>query len=122
MSDDDELFRFEHLDVYKRSIKLSIEIIKKTVQIPTSYRRIHDQLVGSLTSIPLNIAEGFGRKSVKKIQQFIFIARGSAFETVANLCILNGLSLISDDDYASYHQELSEISRMLTGLHHSFNP
>lgn len=66
-------------------------------------------------SIPLNIAEGYSR-SRKDFQHFLTISRGSCFECVPLIKMALTLKLISQKDADMYYNELSEISRMLSGL------
>ena len=60
--------RFEDLEVWKRSARLSAEIYKEFKDLKDlSFR---DQLTRSGLSIPSNIAEGFERESDKECINF----------------------------------------------------
>lgn len=52
------------------------------IQTDRKHFRLMEQLEASSTSIALNIAEGKGRYSKKEFIQFLYIARGSLYETV----------------------------------------
>ncbi|MFA5158688.1 MAG: four helix bundle protein [Patescibacteria group bacterium] len=111
-----EEFIFEKLNVYQKSLELSIEICKLCSVFPIKYSRIRDQLIGAIVSIPLNIAEGNGRKTNKDKINFYKIARSSSFECVPLLDICLALGLINDADKRRIRNIISEISRMLSGL------
>ena len=56
-----------------------IEVIDE-MDTPRKHYRLIEQLESAATSIPLNIAEGKGRLSKKEFMQYLYIARGSAYE------------------------------------------
>ena len=70
--------RFEDLDVWKKSTKLSAEIYK-TLRNLKDYG-FKDQITRSGLSIPSNIAEGFERVSQKECISFLSYAKGSCGE------------------------------------------
>ncbi|MBI1836172.1 MAG: four helix bundle protein [Flavobacteriia bacterium] len=54
------------------------------------------QLKSSTISVPSNIAEGFGRNSVKSYLNFLKISRGSLFELETQLIITENQNYIQD--------------------------
>ncbi len=74
------IFDHERLDVYR----LSIEYVAFSYRIAKSLtgmnRPARDQWLRAAQSIPLNIAEGNGKQSLKDKNRFFEIARGSALE------------------------------------------
>lgn len=78
--------------------------------------RLLDQLEAATSSIPQNIAEGKGRNSRKEFSQFLYIARGSAYETLPLLELFNRVNWIDDHTFASLELEGIEIIQMLKGL------
>lgn len=111
-----ELFNFEKLKVYERSLKFSIELCRKASNFPFKFSRLRDQLIGAAISVPLNIAEGSGRKTIKDKANFYKTARASIFECVPILEISYKLNLIDEDYLKRFKQEIMEISKMLSGL------
>ena len=109
-------FLFEKLDVYQKSLDLSIEVCKAMVKIPYKYAIIRDQFIGAVISVPLNIAEGSGRTSAKEKTNFYKIARGSSFECIPLLKILLKLDLLDEQTVSRWRELISEICRMLSGL------
>lgn len=110
-------FLFQKLDVYQRSLDLveAIDLIIESVKGRFPASRI-DQLTRATLSIPLNIAEGTGRRRPNDRSQFLVVARGSAFETVAILEILKRKKLIAHATYLDRYNELQIICKMLSGL------
>ena len=70
--------KFEDLNVWKESVKLSVNIYKALKNCKDFGLR--DQIQRSAVSIPSNISEGFDRKGNKEFIQFLYIAKGSCSE------------------------------------------
>jgi len=64
----------------------------------------------------MNIAEGKGRFSKKKFVQYLYIARGSLYETMTLLEIMNRKKWISDDDINRLEQKGLEIAALIKGF------
>lgn len=111
-----EGFIFENLLVYKKSLALSVDLVKMATKFPIMYSRLRDQLIGAATSIPLNIAEGSGRVSFKDRNNFFRTARASSFECVAILAICHEMGLVANDFLNDCRLEISNISKMIFGL------
>ena len=74
--------RFEDLEVWSKSHKLTLEIYKITNKFPNEEKfRLGDQLRRSTASIATNIVEGNSRKYRKEFLQFLNMARSSLEET-----------------------------------------
>ena len=73
--------RFEDLEIWQESRKLSKEIISiaKTTDLKLDYR-FKEQIKSSSGSVVDNIAEGFERNGNQEFRQFLSIAKGSAGE------------------------------------------
>ena len=72
--------------------------------------RIVEQLESAATSVALNIAEGKGRHSKKEFRHFLYIARGSLYETIALLQILLMKRWIESDAYKNIYKDAKEIA------------
>ena len=107
----------ENLDVWKKSIDFVVAVYKATEDFPRDERfGLTSQLRRAAVSIPANIAEGAGRKSVKEFAHFLSNSQGSASEVETELLIARKLSYVGVRDYAKLSAALDEIGRMLTGL------
>ena len=111
-------FGFEDLKVWQKAVEFANKIIKLSEELKTNRRhyRLIEQLESSATSIPMNIAEGKGRYSKKEFIQFLYIARGSLYETLTLLIIFYKNNWISEKQLDEIKNFAEEISKMLSGL------
>ena len=111
--------KFEDLEVWKRSARLSAELYKILANLRD--RGFHDQITRSGLSIPSNIAEGMERRSNKEKQRFLDFALGSCAELRTQLYIGIEAGYIERDHGRTWISETKEISAMLIGLRNSFS-
>ena len=69
-----------------------------------------------VTSVPMNIAEGKGRESKKEFIHFLYIARGSIYETLTLLEIFQMQGWINAVSFKNLESSAIEIIKMLKGL------
>jgi len=109
-------FDHERLDVYR----LSIDCVAFSFVIAKSLggvnRQACDQWLRAAQSIPLNIAEGNGKQSLKDKNRFVEIARGSALECAAIHDVLGVCDAINGDSKFLGKSSLKRIVSMLTRL------
>jgi four helix bundle protein len=114
-------FNFEELDVYRKAIDLVNNIYSLTKPFPKEeVFGLTSQLRRAAVSIPTNISEGTARTK-KDFSRFIDIARGSVFECVTLLQISIKQGHIDNRKYAELRNDLTELSKMLSGLKRSVN-
>ena len=106
--------KFEDMDVWKKSTRLSISIYKE-LSVLKDYG-FKDQITRSGLSIPSNIAEGFGRSSDKEKHNFLNYAKGSCAELRTQTYIGIEIGYIPKDVGTEWLKETIKISSMLTGL------
>ena len=111
-------FAFEELQVYQRALDFAVLVIDLVDELDTSRKhyRLIEQLEASSTSVALNISEGKGRYSKKEFKHFLYISRGSLYETVTMLQIFLKKKWLKREKYNALYSEAEEISRMLSGL------
>lgn len=112
-------FMFEDLVVYQKAMELVSWIYKNSGRITD--KEIKDQLMRAALSIPLNIAEGNGRNTLKEKIQFYKTARGSLFECVPILQLIAELNFINGAEHQKLYVVSEEIGKMLNGLINSLN-
>jgi len=78
--------------------------------------RLIEQLEAAVTSIPMNIAEGKGRESKKEYIHFLYISRGSLYETLTLLEIFQMRNWIKTEAFQKLENQSAEIAKMLNGL------
>ncbi len=74
---------------------------------------LRDQLRRAASSIMLNIAEGFARKTRKEFSQFLIIAHGSAAEVQSALYIALDQGYLPEVDFERLYTQADEVSRMI---------
>jgi four helix bundle protein len=113
-------FDHEKLDVYRDAIAFcgwTGELLNSI----SAKAAAKDQLDRASTSIPLNIAEGNGKFSVKDRARFLEIARGSALECAAALDVLVARKLATLEQIESARENLVRIVQMLMGMLRRFS-
>ncbi|MFC1726670.1 four helix bundle protein [candidate division KSB1 bacterium] len=110
-------FSFENLSVYKKALELAeeVESLCSSIKGKIDYEYLNQWRRAAL-SVPLNIAEANGKWHKNDRKQFYFIARGSIFECVPLIQILNNKGLLGNEIYEKVYAELEEITKMLSGL------
>ncbi len=108
---------YEELDVWQKGVSLAIEVYKVTELFPRSERfGLMGQIRRAATSIPANIAEGWGRGSTKEYIQFLLVARGSLLELETHLVISQKLNYVKEEQFEDLKMQTRRIGRMLNGL------
>jgi len=113
-----ERFIFEELHVWQKAVEFAKMVIDLTEKINTSRKhyRLIEQLESASTSIASNIAEGKGRYSKKEFIQFLYIARGSLYETITFLIIFHKKNWVNDEQLNEIQSFGNEIGKMLSSL------
>jgi len=75
----------ENLDVYRLAIEFFAFSQSLLARLPSGHGIVANQFRRAALSIPLNIAEGYGKRGQKDRARFYDIARGSAHECGAIL-------------------------------------
>lgn len=109
-------FDHERLDVYRLSIDYVAFAYRIAKGLSGVHRPARDQWLRAAQSIPLNIAEGNGKQSLKDKTRFFEIARGSALECAAIHDMLRVCDAIDDESNIHGKSELKRIVSMLTRL------
>jgi four helix bundle protein len=108
---------YKDLIVWQKAILLIKEIYIVTNTFPKSeLYSLTSQIKRASLSIPANIAEGYGRNSVREYIQFYSIALGSALELETHLIIGKELTFLSKVEYERINSELEEIIKMLRAM------
>ena len=110
-------FKFEKLDVWKRSIDFADELFQIADDLPQKYQfSLGEQLRRAALSVPTNIAEGSGRDSEKSQAYFYRVAKGSVYETVSLMVMMGKRGTLSREAYRAHYKEANEIAAILTTL------
>ena len=113
----EDRYDVKKLDVYKEAKALVMMVYSYMKKFPREEQfALCDQLRRAVISIPSNIAEGSGRRSVKEQVHFLEIALGSLREVDCQLDIACDLGYISKDEYATASVQMQKVGAMITGL------
>jgi four helix bundle protein len=110
------IFDHDRLDVYRLAIEYAAESYAVAKDLSSVYRHARDQWLRAAQSIPLNIAEGNGKRSTKDRARFLDIARGSAFECAAIQDLLTASGGLDKNQNRAMKLKLKRIVSMLTKL------
>ena len=113
-------FYFRQLRVYSNSKELVKYVYTLLQKFPVEeIFALCSQIRRAVTSIPINIAEGFGRFSSKEKTRFIEISFGSLTEISCELEISFELGYITKEEYEEAERQMIIISKQLSNLHKS---
>ena len=108
---------YKELIVWQKSIELVLEVYSLTADFPESeIYGTTSQMRRAVVSIPSNIAEGYGRRSIKSYSQFYAISYGSALELETQIIIAKRLNLASKEKFSKAENLLIEVSKMLNSM------
>ena len=113
------MLSFEKLQVWKKAIVLAKTLVEIADALPQKYQfSFADQLRRAALSVPSNIAEGAGRKTRRDAANFYSISRGSVYESINIVKLLETLGAVDSIrlDLERVYQDSEEICKMLYGL------
>lgn len=110
-------YSFQKLNVWKESKKLVVDVYHLLDEFPKSEKyALCDQIRRAVVSVPSNIAEGSGRKSLKEQIRFLEIAYGSLMETYNQLLIAIDLTYITEESVEAIKPSIDAVAKMINGL------
>lgn len=102
---------------WKEGHQLALGIYKLSKTFPKEELfALTSQMRRPAVSITSNIAEGFGRQSVKEKVQFYYMAHGSLVELKNQLLIVKDLEYISSASFPLIEDRLITTHKLLRGL------
>src|SRR5436853_1944493 len=112
-----EIKSYRDLLVWQKGIDLVVDAYRATAQFPKfETYGLSSQIRRAASSIPANIAEGYGRGSRKEYVQFLLIAQGSLKELETHLIISERLHYCTSVQTELLLAHTAEIGRMLYTL------
>ena len=107
---------YMNLIVWQKAMDLFELVWKLTFEESRIDFKLRSQVTDSAQSISANIAEGYGRRSVKEYIQFLYVALGSAAETMTRMMGLNGVQQVSDTRFREFDLLHYEVENRLLRL------
>ena len=116
--DDGPIRSYRDLEVYQRSLSVLASLHQELLEFPDcEQRELCSQMRRASKSVPLNIAEGYGKKrSAKDFKSYLACAMGSANEMVVCLQISRLLGYISLEKSDELTAEYEIIGKQLNKL------
>jgi four helix bundle protein len=114
----EDRFSFEDLEVWQEAVDFAdqcLDIIDR-IETDRKHYRLIEQLESAATSPALNIAGGKGRFSKKEFVQFLYLARGSLFETVTLLEIFRRRTWMNNSEFSSIKRSAIQLGRRISSL------
>lgn len=116
------VYSFEKLNVWQESKKLVVEVYHLLDNFPKLEKfALCDQIRRAIVSVPSNIAEGSGRKSLKEQIHFLEISYGSLMETYNQLLIAIDLGYITEESVEAIKPSIDGVAKMINGLSSSYS-
>lgn len=108
---------FTQLEACKSAMDLTVEIHELTKKFPQSeLYGLTSQIRRSSTSVPANIAEGFGRYTYADKKHKYVQARGELTETMTFIHLAERIKYISVEERSDYLQQCEHVHKLLNGL------
>lgn len=108
---------YKNLETWQLSVQLVKKIYKTTKHFPREELfSLCDQIKRSAVSIPSNIAEGYGRDSIKDLIHFLHISLGSLYELETQIYISYEVELISKTEFESLQETIELLKKLLNNL------
>jgi four helix bundle protein len=109
---------YKDLLIWQKGIDLAVDVYSLTGDFPEAERfALTSQIKRSASSIPANIAEGYGRQSTKSYSQFVKISRGSLFELETHLILAERLDYIVETElYNKIKDQIIEEGKMINSF------
>ena len=115
------VYSFEKLKVWQEAKKLVVDVYHLLDSFPRFEKyALCDQIRRTIVSVPSNIAEGSGRRSLKEQIHFLEIAYGSLMETYNQLLIAIGLTYITEESVEAIKPSIDAVAKMINGLSNSY--
>lgn len=107
----------ENLRVWQSAYALTLLLYRIAAQFPNTERfGLMTQLRRAAVSIPSNIAEGQGRRSVKQNIHFLGIARGSLLELQTQIALAQDLGYMQAEEFQRLDEAGESLARQLNAL------
>jgi|SRR3989338_326087 len=109
---------FRSLIVWQKAVELFEKCVSDTDTFPKTEaaKVIMRQVLRSIASVSANIAEGYGRRKGKEYEHYLYIARGSANESLDWYEKLKRLGYIKESIFMERDGVCNEIRAMLTKM------
>ncbi len=114
-------YSFQKLKVWQEAKRLVVDVYHLLDSFPKFEKyALCDQIRRAIVSVPSNIAEGSGRRSLKEQIHFLEIAYGSLMETYNQLLIAIDLTYITEESVEAIKHSIDAVAKMINALSNSY--
>ena len=114
------LKNFKELKVWQKAYQLCLDLYSITKNFPNEEKYgLSSQMRRASISIPANIAEGYGRRTIPDYVRCLYIAYGSTCELETQILLSKDLNYLNDNDQGillEKTKEVEEIKRRIQGF------
>lgn len=115
-------YSFQKLIVWQEAKKLVIDVYHLLDNFPKFEKyALCDQIRRAVVSVPSNIAEGSGRRSLKEKIHFLEISYGSLMETFNQLLIAIDLTYITEESVEAIKPSIDAVAKMINALSNTYS-
>lgn len=112
-----KLNSFTELEAWREAHKLAISIYKLTKTFPATDRLgLTSQMQRAALPITSNLAEGFGRESLKDARHFYIMARGSLTELQNQLLLARDVDKITPDTFLTLAEKSVVVHKLINSI------
>lgn len=99
----------------------SMDLVEACYRVSSSFPReeqfgLLSQIKRAATSVPANIAEGYGRWNIREFARFLAIANGSLRELETHILIAKRLGYLTSEGATPIIESASEVAKMIYAL------
>jgi four helix bundle protein len=108
---------FTDLLTWREGHKLVLLVYRMTKNMPQrEWYSLIDQMRRAAISVTSNIAEGFGRQTLKEKIQFYYMAQGSLIELKNQILISKDIKYLNQEQFDEIVGQANHAHRLLQGL------
>jgi four helix bundle protein len=112
-----KIIKFEDLQIWKLSLKLTREIYDLTSRKDFSKDfGLRDQIRRAIISVSSNIVEGFEKNNNNEFIRFLGMAKGSVGEVRNQLYIALTIRYVEQEELDQLHANLDQLSKQIGGF------
>lgn len=115
-------YSFQKLIVWQEAKKLVVDVYHLLDNFPKFEKyALCDQIRRAVVSVPSNIAEGSGRRSLKEKIHFLEISYGSLMDTFNQLLIAIDLTYITEESVEKIKPSIDAVAKMINALSNTYS-
>jgi four helix bundle protein len=108
---------YKELKVWQMAYQLCLKVYRITKLFPKQEGYgLTSQIRRAAVSVPSNIAEGYGRRTIGEYVQALYVAYGSHCELETQVLLSGDLGFIKREELDGLQKDLGDVERLLKAL------